>query len=179
MKKILSILTFLLLAWAAAAQDHLKFEGMALEGPYDTFTRIMRRNGFKFTGKDPREPFMRGKVFGEQADVTILVTPRTYQVYMVMVSYPRRTGWQTLKNQYDSMKLKLYARYGEPVLTMEQFSSPLAENNPLGALEAGNASFVCSYAAPGGEIILSLSQDARVQLHYMDAAGMKLAGQEQ
>ena len=121
MKKILAVLASLLLAATLSAQDHLKFEGMALEGPYDTFTRIMRRNGFKFTGKDPREPFMRGKVFGEQADVTILVTPRTYQVYMVMVSYPRRTGWQTLKNQYDSMKLKLYARYGEPVLTMEQF----------------------------------------------------------
>ena len=94
MKKLLLAAAALLLALAAQAQGtkHLSFEGMSLEGEYNTFTRIMRRNGFRFASKDKQEPFMRGKVLGEQADVTILVTPKTYQVYMIMVSYPQRTG---------------------------------------------------------------------------------------
>lgn len=181
MKKLLLAAAALLLALAAQAQSpkHLSFEGMSLEGEYNTFTRIMRRNGFRFSSKDKQEPFMRGKVLGEMADLTILVTPKTYQVYMIMVSYPQRTGWETLKNQYDSMKMKLFARYGNPEMSVEQFSSPLAENNPIAALEHGNCTFVTNYRAPGGEIILSLSQDARVQLYFMDAAGMALATAEQ
>lgn len=181
MKKLLLAAAALLLALAAQAQGtkHLSFEGISLEGEYNTFTQIMRRNGFRFASKDKQEPFMRGKVLGEQADVTILVTPKTYQVYMIMVSYPQRTGWETLKNQYDSMKMKMFARYGEPQMCVEQFSSPLAENNPIAALEHGNCTFVSNYQVPGGEIIMSLSKDARVQLYYMDAEGMKLANAEQ
>ena len=179
MRKLLLAAAALFLALAASAQGHLSFEGMSLEGEYDTFTRIMRRNGFRFATRDHQEPFMRGKVLGEQADVTILVTPKTYQVYMLMVSYPQRTGWETLKNQYDSVKMKLFARYGAPEASVEQFASPLAENNPLAALEHDNATFVSNYRVPGGEIILTLSKDARVQLYYMDAAGMELANAEQ
>ena len=179
MKRLFLAAAALLLALAASAQGHLSFEGMSLEGEYNTFTRIMRRNGFRFSTKDKQEPFMRGKVLGEEAEVTILVTPKTYQVYMLMVSYPQRSGWETLKNQYNSMKMKLYARYGNPQMSVEQFSSPLAENNPIAALEHGNATFVANYNVPGGEIILSLSKDARVQLYYMDASGMALANAEQ
>ena len=133
MKRLLLAAVALLLALAASAQGHLSFEGMSLEGEYNTFTRIMRRNGFRFSSKDQQEPFMHGKVLGEEAEVTILVTPKTYQVYMLMVSYPQRSGWETLKNQYNSMKMKLYARYGDPQMSLEQFSSPLAENNPIAA----------------------------------------------
>ena len=122
---------------------------------------------------------MEGKVLGQEAKVTLLVTPKTYRVYMVLASYPQRETWAQLKNQYDSMKMKLFARYGEPQLSLEQFATRRAERDPMSALEDGECSFVSNWTVPGGEIALSIAADARVQIYFMDAAGMALADAEQ
>lgn len=179
MKKILLAAAGLLLALTAIAQDHLLFEGVPVTGDYPTFSRVLRKKHFRFSSKDHNEPYMQGKVLGEKGDVTIFITPKSYRVYMVAVSYPQRTGWERLLNQYETMKMKLYARYGKPEMTLEHFTSPLAANNPIASLADGTCTYVTNYRAPGGEVILSLSQDARVQLFFMDAEGMEAANREQ
>lgn len=179
MKRLFSALLLALSVWTAAAQDHLRFEGLPLMGRYDTFTRQLRKKHFHFTTKDHQEPFMEGKVLGVRADVVLLVTPKTYRVYMVVASYPQRETWAQLKNQYDSMKMKLFARYGEPQLSLEQFVNRQAEEDPLAALADGTCSFVSNWEVPGGEIALSIAADAKVQIYFMDAEGMALAASEQ
>lgn len=176
MKRLLSVLLLTLLAAGVSAQDHLLFEGLPMMSDYATFTRQLRKKKhFHFTSKDHQEPFMEGKVLGERADIILVVTPDTYQVYMVVVSYPVRQTWAQLKNQYDSMKMKLFARYGDPQVSLEQFTSLRAEVNPMSRLESGECSFVSTWTVPGGEIVLSIGADAQVHLYYMDKEGMAAA----
>ena len=179
MKKFLLAAAGLLLALAVSAQDHLLFEGIPLEGDYPTFARQMRKKHFRYASKDHNEPFMTGKVLGVKSDLTIYITPKSYDVYMVAVSYPVRKGWESLRNQYESTKMKLHARYGAPTMNLETFTSPFAANDPIAALAEGECTWISTYKAPGGEIILSLSQDARVQIFYMDEVGMAAANAEQ
>lgn len=169
----------MLLVGTAFAQDHLRFEGLPMMSDYATFTRQLRKKHFHYTSKDHNEPFMEGKVLGQKANVTLLVTPKTFRVYMVLASYPQRETWAQLKNQYDSMKMKLYARYGDPQLSLEQFATFRAERDPMSALASGECSFVSNWTVPGGEIALSIAADGRVQIYFMDATGMALADAEQ
>ena len=99
MKKFLLAAAGLLLALAVSAQDHLLFEGIPLEGDYPTFARLLRKKHFRYASKDHNEPFMTGKVLGVKSDLTIYITPKSYDVYMVAVSYPVRKGWESLRNQ--------------------------------------------------------------------------------
>lgn len=179
MKRLLFLLLLALSVRTAAAQDHLRFEGVPMMSDYATFTRQLRKKHFHYTSKDHQEPFMEGKVLNERAKVTLLVTPKTYRVYMVLTSYPRRETWAQLKNQYDSMKMKLHVRYGDPQFSLEQFASRRAENDPLAGLENGECSFVSTWTVPGGEIALSIAADAKVQIYFMDGEGMALAKAEQ
>lgn len=179
MKRLLSALLLILSVWTAAAQDHLRFEGLPMMSEYATFTRQLRKKHFRYVTKDHNEPFMEGKVLNEKAHVTLLVTPKTYRVYMILASYPQRETWSQLKNQYESMKMKLYVRYGDPQLSLEQFATRRAEKDPMSGLEVGECSFVSTWTVPGGEIALSIAADARVQIYYMDAQGMALAKAEQ
>lgn len=174
------LLLSLFVGTAVFAQgDHLRFEGLSLSGDYNSFARQLRKKHFRFKTKDHQEPFMEGKVLGEKADVTILVTPKSYQVYMILASYPQRESWALLKNQYESMKMKLFARYGDPQHSLETFASAAAEADPLEGLSTGYTSYVSTWVVPGGEIIMSLSEDARVQIYFMDKEGMARANAEQ
>lgn len=178
MKRFFAVLLLSLSVGTAFAQDQLLFEGLPLMNEYATFTRQLRKKHFRFTTKDRKEPFMEGNVLGQKAQITLLVTPRSYRVYMVLASYPQRETWAQLKNQYESMKMKLYARYGEPQLSLEQFATFRAERDPMSALESGECSFISTWTVPGGEIALSIAADARVQIYFMDKEGMALADAE-
>lgn len=169
-RRILSAIVILLtLVTYVPAQEktHLEFEGVSIDGTVEAVVGRLRRRGFK---TEKGEAILKGKVMGKKAKVTVASTPDGNTVYLVLVDFEVGSSWENVRTCYESMKMQLRARHGDPVLYREEFDSPLAEADPIKALRYDNCRFISHYQAPGGEIILSISKDAVVQCYYVDTA---------
>lgn len=170
MKRILLILAILFLgltATSAQEKQHLEFEGVTIDGTVNDVVAKLRQKGFK---PEKGTAILRGKVMGKKAKVTVASTPDGNTVYLVLVDFDVKKSWENVRTCYESMKMQLRARYGDPVLYKEEFDSPLAEADPIKALQYGNCTFICHYQAPGGEIILTMTKEAGVQSYFVDTS---------
>lgn len=157
-----------LVCLCASGQKHVRFEGVSLGQNYNSFCDSLYEKGFRHKSRDLTEPYLKGKHLSEKAELAIVVTPKSHSVYMVIASFPQKKTWAPLKTGYDMFKMKLHALYGDPVKSEEFFASPLAEESPMLALMNSNCTFVSSYLVPGGEVILSISKKACIELFYID-----------
>lgn len=166
MKKFLLIVICLAAAsLAGRSQQHLLFEGVAIDGDINPFVKTLIDKGFRQIKSDAA---LRGKVFGQAATVLAASNPDDGTVYLVMVTFDTKKLWENIRTCYESMKMQLSVRYGDPLVSREEFSSELAEADPLLALKYGNCTYLSHYTAPGGEISLSISRDAQVNLYFID-----------
>ncbi|MBQ9185434.1 MAG: hypothetical protein IJ151_06140 [Bacteroidales bacterium] len=168
-KAILILALFFCWAMAASAQEkeHLEFEGVQINGTVEHVLEGLRSKGYKQEKGISR---LHGKVMGKKATVTVASTPDGSSVYLILVEFDTKKNWENVRTCYESMKMQLRARHGDPVLYKEEFDSPLAEADPVKALQYNNCRFICHFQAPGGEIILSISKDAIVQCYYVDTS---------
>lgn len=169
MRKLLLLIGLTLWAATAGAQEikHLEFEGLQVDGTVSSFVRRLSEKGFK---QEKGTAILYGKVFGRQATVTVASTPDGNMVYLVLVTYQNKKRWDDVHNCYESMRMQLEARYGPPILFKEEFDSPLAEADPIQALQYGNCTFASHFKADGGEIILSISKEAVVEIYFVDTS---------
>lgn len=169
MKRLLLTICLLAFGLAAMAQEkpHLEFEGVAINGKVESVVSKLRTKGFK---QVKGTSTLNGKVMGQKASVTVASTPDGETVYLILVNCDTKKNWETVHTCYESMKMQLMARYGDPVLFKEEFASPLAEADPMKALHYGNCTFTSHYSAPGGEIILTITKDAVVQMYFVDTS---------
>lgn len=148
-----------------AAPQHMLFEGLSIDGDVNPFVRALTHKGFKQVKQDA---ILTGKVFGHKGTVIVASRPDDNIVYLVMVNYDTKKSWENVRTCYESIKMQLSLRYGDPAISREEFASELAEANPLLALEHGNCTYVSHYSVPGGEILLSINREATVQLFFID-----------
>ncbi len=169
MRKLLLLIGLMVWTVAASAQDkkHLEFEGLEVNGTVASFVQRLSDKGFKH---EKGTATLRGKVLGRKATITVASTPDGNMVYLILVTYQNKKRWDDVHNCYESMRMQLEARYGAPVLYKEEFDSPLAEADPIQALEYGNCTFASHFKAPGGEIILAISRDAVVEVYFVDTS---------
>lgn len=156
-----------LMAASAQEKKHLEFEGVAIDGTVQTVVKKLQKKGFKI---EKGEAILKGKVMGKKAKVTVASTPDGNTVYLVLVDFDVKKTWENVRTCYESMKMQLRARYGDPILYKEEFDSPLAEADPVKALHYGNCTFICHYQAPGGEIVLTITKEAGVQCYFVDTS---------
>lgn len=167
MKKIwLTGILLMLLSAVHINAQHLQFEGIAIDGNVNPFVSALIKKGFKQIKSDAA---LSGKVFGQKATIIVASTPEENNVYLVMVTFDTKNNWESVRTCYESMKMQLSVRYGEPLVSKEEFASELAEANPLLALEYGNCTYASNYSVPGGEIVLSINKEAKVQIFFIDA----------
>lgn len=172
MKRILHILLLLAVSMSVRAQDpqdvkHLEFDGVPINGRVADFVYKLVDKGYK---QVKGETYLTGKVLGQKAQIVPASTPDGTKMYLVLVNLQTKKSWENVKTCYDSMKMQLMVRYGDPILYKEEFDSVLAERDPIQALQYGNCTFISHYKAEGGEIILSISKDAVVQMYFVDTA---------
>lgn len=170
MKKVLIILVLFfcgLMGASAQEKQHLEFDGVQINGTVEHVMANLRSKGYK---QEKGVSKLRGRVMGKKAMVTVASTPDGTSVYLILVEFDTKKNWENVNTCYESMKMQLRARYGDPVLYKEEFDSPLAEADPIKALKYDNCRFICHFQAPGGEIILTISKDAIVQCYFVDTA---------
>lgn len=163
----ISLIPALAFSQEEKAPEHILFEGLSVDGDVNPFVRALIHKGFKQVKQDA---IVTGKVFGHKANIIVASRPDDNIVYLVMVNYDTKKSWENVRTCYESIKMQLNLRYGDPVISREEFASELAEANPLLALEHGNCAYVSHYSVPGGEILLSINKEAIVQLFFIDTA---------
>lgn len=153
------------IAGFAQTSGHLEFEGVPVNGKVDDVVMALKAKKFKQIDESST---LKGKVMGQKATIVVASTPDGSSVYLILVNCETKKSWEHVRTCFESMKMQLRLRYGDPVLYKEEFDSPLAEADPIKALQYGNCTFIDHFKAPGGEIILSIGKDAVVQIYYVD-----------
>ena len=178
MKKMIAALLGLVLTVSLAAQDHLEFEGVPVDGPLKVCVKALRDAGFKPKTRAVDNHYLRGKYFGEEVQLFVGCTAQSQTAYLVLVSFPASPSWAALRGQYDYVKMRLTALYNTPSNVVETFQYPYTEEDGLRALEYGKCTFVTTWTLPEGEISLTLSSEDRVQVFFTDKANLALAASE-
>lgn len=167
---IISLIPAFSFAQEGLAGQHILFEGISVDGDVNPFVKALINKGFKQVKYDA---IVTGKVFGHKGTIIVASRQNDNIVYLVLVNFDTKKTWENVRTCYESIKMQLNLRYGEPAIQKEEFASELAEANPLLALEHKNCTYLSHYSVPGGEILLSINPEATVQLFFIDAVNSK------
>ncbi|MBR1871596.1 MAG: hypothetical protein IJ795_00110 [Bacteroidales bacterium] len=178
MKKTILALVAAILCCGMQAQEHLDYNGVPIDGSMASCMKALRKQGFKPKSKDGDNHYMRGKFYGDEVEMFIATTAVSQTAYLFVVSYPAASMWSTAKSRYEYAKMRLSVLYNEPTNVVEKFEFPYTEDDGLRAVEYGKCLYISTWSMSKGEVSLTISKDARVQVFYTDKANMALAGKE-
>ena len=154
---MLSILLASLLCLSAAAQGHIKFEGIPVDGPMTEFVAKLCAGGFAEYGSNDTSCILKGKLYGRDCTVIVKATPESGIVYAVNVTFPIRNNWKVCKSDYLEIQSELSRQYGRPV-KIEKFERPYREGDGLELhhLNMGLCKWISTYNTPTGPVTLRM-----------------------
>lgn len=116
MKRIITLLTFVLLTMSLVAQQRMHFLGQPLGCSLATFKQRMASKGYKYKGEEETNIHCFSGVFGgDDVTVGVCVTPKSKTVYMVMVNYNNfrsNSSKSTLDFKKNSLIQSFIKKYG-------------------------------------------------------------------
>ncbi len=156
MKHLLLTLTLTLLTLTVAAQtDHLKFNGIPIDGTLQTFTTALRQKGFTYLGTEDGTAFLKGTFTGRQVDVAVFTSKATGKVYRVGVVYDGMDKWEYIENLYNILKEMLTTKYGMPASVTETVPY-YNEDDKMHALRMDKMTWETTFTTPQGTILLKV-----------------------
>ena len=176
MKKILIYICATLFAVASYAQEHMTFKGISMDCDIDTFVAKLE-NGGSLKSDEHKYKFatlLTGHFAGEDnCNIYVLYTPQTRLVFKVIVQFPKKTSWNSLKDQYNRLKIAYSVKYGEPE-SFEFFKHPYQEGDgkELEAVQLEKCSYFSFYKTSSGGIIIKIFKD-HLQAIYEDNINME------
>ena len=175
MKKIFISICAVLLAFVAQAQEHMVFKGVSMDCDIDTFIAKLEKSGLKLN--EHKYKFcniLTGNFAGEDnCNIYVMYTPQTRLVFKVMVQFPKKTSWNSLKDQYNRLKISYSVKYGDPE-SFEFFKYPYKEGDgkELEAVQLEKCSYISFYKTSSGYIIIKIFKD-HIQAIYEDNINME------
>lgn len=139
MKKLLFALVAALTIFIGNAQEHLKFNGIAINGNIEDITEDLVATKLKKDNINGNIAMLYGMYGGYPTDViAIFSIPKQLIPFHITVSYPARNHFDELNKQYQDLKQFLIKEYGEPTSVKEdtefEYNSTF-ELNELGSIE--------------------------------------------
>lgn len=120
MKRLFTLLTFVLLTMSAIAQQRMNFLGQPLGCSITTFKQRMASKGYKYDGEHmPNIHSFNGVFGGDQVHLAAYVTPKSKIVYEVGVVYldyyssNSKESMEFKKNSLIQSFVKKYGNYSE------------------------------------------------------------------
>lgn len=174
MKKLLLTLCVAFATFAAAAQEHLSFKGIPIEGSITTFCKKLKAKGFAQLGSEGNIRLFRGDFTGRQATVGVVAADNGKDVFTVAVFFDQSDSWNALVNTYEHYKDLYVEKYGNPSQCVENNPSRTDSNTSLMyELYQGRVTYGCVFEAPGGAIQISIEEagisDGQVMIKYQDS----------
>lgn len=183
MKKfLLSIIIVFVVSgvWAQDTSQHLKFKNIPITGKMSNMISQLQTVGFEFDTKEGIYAKLDGKFANEDCEVAIVATPKSKEVYMIMVIFDNATSWYSLKSDYLELKKQLKEKYGVKPDSIERFISPYYEGDgyELSATSNDKCIYSSRYYLDNGEIVLNIA-NKHLTIYYIDKNGNKINEKEE
>ena len=183
MKHLLTFLLVASLCLSAAAQGHIEFEGIPVDGPMTEFVAKLCAGGFAEYGSNDTSCILKGKLYGRDCTVIVKATPESGIVYAVNVTFPIRNNWKICKTDYLEIQSELSRQYGRPV-KIEKFERPYREGDGLELhhLNMGLCKWISTYNTPTGPVTLRMMpvivNNGQVVVSWEDSANASVLSSE-
>lgn len=156
MRHILTLAACLLLcAGLGAQEEHLRFNGVPIDGPVEAFTASLE--GFEVLGPNDFGVLLKGTLSGRPCTLLVKSLPDNGPVYAVEASCPIRNDWSLCKGDYVALQKDLTAVYGRPK-KIEKFDHPFREGDhcELRHLNMGLCKWLSDFMTPEGSVSLRI-----------------------
>lgn len=185
MKKILITLCIIMLSFAMRAQEHMTFMGIPIDGKISAFVQKLEDKGFTYVNTGYGVTFLTGTFAGNRNCIILVGSSiKSLTVWKVVVAFPSKSSWESLKNEYQTMKSLYSRKYGEPDI-FEYFTSPYYEGDgyEMTALSTGKATYESFFKTNDGYIHLAIKdgkyRGGYVTVGYEDGINVKIKSQEE
>lgn len=171
-------LVFAFISFNISAQQ---FDGVSISGNMTTAIAKFKAKGFILNKIDGDVAIMKGKVSNYPIELLILVTPKTKQVYKMVVFLDKDISWKSLKSNYFKFKEIFTDKYGSFDDDYEYFVDPYYEGDGY-ELQAVRLE-KCTYSTywfdkMGMNVAVEISKYEQVRLAYENAILVKVKQRE-
>lgn len=141
----------------------------------------MEKAGFKLERLANELAIMKGTFTGEEVDLIILASPKSKTTWKVLVDYPAKDSWSSLKSNYFKMVELYEKKYGAPESRYEFFTTPYYEGDgfELQALEKENCRYLTLFETGEGTIGIAISKYGNIQIGYEDEINAEIDEKEE
>jgi len=126
MKRIFSVLflTCITISSFSQSQSHLKFKGIPIDGTLSEFVEKLKQTGLEHVKSTEDNAMLTGD-FSTYKNCMYLVLSygSKHSVSNVSVMFPVDDTWSDLSQKYYNVKSLLIEKYGEPISSVEEFTS--------------------------------------------------------
>lgn len=164
---------------STAQNIHLNFKGVPIDGTLSDFTSRMKQKGFRYEGRGNGGNLLQGDFAGfKNCIVHVSTLDGKDLVSKITVKFPDRERWESLHNDYRSLKDLLTEKYGKPSSCTEEFKSHYRDaeddDSKISALKYDKCAYETIFTLENGTIRLWLDHnriyDCFVMLSYQDKA---------
>ncbi len=162
MKKIITLLFLLMMSSTIlkAQTEHLKFKGIPLEGPLDSFVQKLKDQGYEYIGAQDGNAVFTGTFAGmDNCIICVTCMGLDYRVTGAYVVSPEKNNWNDLISEYTVLKKLLSDKYGAPSDCIERFSDyEPSDMMKILSIREGSCSYQTSFEIDNGSIGLTLTK---------------------
>ena len=113
MKRLFLSLLISVCTLCVAQNNHMKFKGIPMEGPVESFVKKLEAKGYTYLGQQDALFILQGE-FAAEKDCVIGVTTENNEVKSVTVFFHEKETWGELSREYYMFKSLLTEKYGKP-----------------------------------------------------------------
>lgn len=176
MKKLLISTLAVLFSILGQAQEHLTFKGVPIDGTLDEYVTNMQEAGFEFLFEENGIAMLKGEFAGYRNCRIGVITLKSIDIVnRITVLFESHNDWNSIYNNYESLKTMLKQKYGkrvESVETFEGYTIPKSDSEKMLALTMERCTYYTTWSTDKGIIGLEIINDdvytGRVRLSYID-----------
>ena len=178
MKKIIVVLCFISSLAIANAQS---FDGVPIDGLLKTCVTKYQAKGYKLKSYYESGAIMTGRINSDAIELNIVKTPKSGIVWKVVVSFPERTSWDFLHNDYETYFSIIKNKYGHPETSYSYFKSPyeLGDGYEMTAVRVDKCKYIAFWDATEMSIFLEITKWAQVTMHYESTKNVEIKRREE
>lgn len=156
MRRLTTILFFLLCTIAMMGEKHMMFRTLPIDGELKTAVKEVKKWGFMGM-KIKNVAALVGTLDGEEVMLTLMATPKTNTLFSVTIMHKTTDQWDKVMEQYQSVNASMTSKYGAPTETISQWEPPYSlDNNPVEGLKNNKAMYGCIYTTSEGKVAVNI-----------------------
>lgn len=150
------------------------FLDVKIEGNVDEFLQKIEAKGFSPVNNESGNVFaLKGMFGGENADLLILSTEKSKQVYAVVVLIKSGNNWKAVKSDFKTLKNKLIEQYGKPDENSHSFALLYDDvQDRMQKVKLGLCDYSCTWVNP--KVSMEITKNARIMITYDNGANVQL-----